>query len=107
MKRDAFTRHFTLQTTPLHRILLKTYFFFQQNNQCKISDDERKLCEDFLMAAECLGSLKTMEPNKTPGTDGIPLNSIKSFGMTSSPFPSPLLTPPMRNASFLYHNGED
>ena len=64
--------------------------FFQQNNQCKISDDERKLCEGLLTAAECLESLKTMESNKTPGTDGIPAefykifwNDIKSFLLAS------------------------
>ena len=64
--------------------------FFQQNNQCKISDDERKLCEGLLTAAECLESLKTMESNKTPGTDGITAefykifwNEIKSFLLAS------------------------
>ena len=64
--------------------------FFQQSNHCKISDDERKLCDGLLTAAECLESLKTMEPNKTPGTDGIPAefykvfwNDIKSFFLAS------------------------
>ena len=64
--------------------------FFQQNNQCKISDDERKRCEGLLTAGECLESLKTMESNKTPGTDGIPAevykifwNDIKSFLLAS------------------------
>ena len=64
--------------------------FFQQNNQCKINDDERQLCEGLLTAAECLESLKTMESNKTPGTDGIPAefykvfwNDIKSFFLAS------------------------
>ena len=44
--------------------------FFQQGNQCTISD-ERNLCEGLLTARECLESLKNMESNKTPGTDGI------------------------------------
>ena len=64
--------------------------FFQQNNQCKINDDERQLCEGLLTAAECLESVKTMESNKTPGTDGIPAefykvfwNDIKSFFLAS------------------------
>ena len=63
---------------------------FQQNNQCKISDDERKLCEGLLTAPECLESLKAMESNKTPGTDGITAefykifwNDIKSFLLAS------------------------
>ena len=49
-----------------------------------------KLCEGLLTAAECLESLKTMESNKTPGTDGIPAefykvfwNDIKSFFLAS------------------------
>ena len=61
-----------------------------------------------LTAAECLESLKTMEPNKTPGTDGIPAefyevfwNDIKSFFLAS------INVSYMRKASFLYHNGED
>ena len=68
---------------------METYSF-QQNNQCKIIDDERKRCEGLLTAAECLESLKTMESNKTPGTDGIPAefykifwNDIKSFLLAS------------------------
>jgi len=57
--------------------------FFQKENHCTISDEERKLCEGLLTAAECLESLKTMESNKTPGTDGIPVEFYKkSFGMT-------------------------
>ncbi|KAL9962757.1 hypothetical protein ACROYT_G031895 [Oculina patagonica] len=64
--------------------------FFRQNNDCKISDEERKRCEGLLTAAECLESLKTMESNKSPGTDGIPAefykvfwNDIKSFLLAS------------------------
>ena len=91
MKRDAFIRHFTtLQAIALHRKLLVKTYSFQQNNQCKIIDDERKRCEGLLTAAECLESLKTMESNKTPGTDGIPAefykifwNDIKSFLLAS------------------------
>ena len=57
--------------------------FFQKENHCTISDEERKLCEGLLTAAEFLESLKTMESNKTPGTDGIPVEFYKkSFGMT-------------------------
>jgi len=51
--------------------------FFQKENHCTVSDDERKLCEGLLTAARCLESLKTMESNKTPGTDGIPVEFYK------------------------------
>ena len=50
-----------------------------RRNQCTISDDERKLCECLLTARECLESLKNMESNKIPGTDGIPVEFYKVF----------------------------
>ena len=45
--------------------------FFQEKNDCKISDNEILQYEGLLTAAECLKSLKAMESNMTPGTDGI------------------------------------
>jgi len=60
--------------------------FFQQENHCAISDDERKLCEGLLTATECLASLKSMESNKTPGTDGIPAKFYKVFWNDVKPF---------------------
>ena len=55
--------------------------FFQQGNQCAISDDERNHCEGLLhvTARECLESSKSMESNKTPGTNGIPVEFYKVF----------------------------
>ena len=60
--------------------------FFQQGNQCIISDDERRLCEGLLTARECLESLKNMKSNKTPGTDGIPVEFYKVFWNDIKPF---------------------
>ena len=60
--------------------------FFQQGNQCTISDDERNHCEGLLTARECLESLKNMESNKTPGTDGIPVEFYKVFWNDIKPF---------------------
>ena len=60
--------------------------FFQQGNQCIISDDEKRLCEGLLTARECLESLKNMESNKTPGTDGIPVEFYKVFWNDIKPF---------------------
>ena len=106
MKRNAFIRHYTRQTIALFKtFLVKT--FFQQENHCTISDDERKLCEALLTAAEYLESLKNMESNKTPERTEFQLNIIKSFGMTLRPFFSPLLTLPMLKAFSPYHRGED
>ena len=81
--------------------------FFQKENHCTISDEERKLCEGLLTAAECLESLKNMESNKTPERTEFQLNIIKSFGMTLRPFFSPLLTLPMLKAFSPYHRGGD
>ena len=39
-----------------------------------------------MTAAECLESLKTMESNKTPGTDGIPADFYKVFWNDIKPF---------------------
>ena len=60
--------------------------FFQQENHCTISDDERKLCEGLQTATDCLVSLKSMESNKTPGTDGIPVEFYKVFWNDVKPF---------------------
>ena len=68
----------------LKRFLVKT--FFQHGNQCTISDDERRLCEGLLTARECVESLKNMESNKTPGTDGIPVEFYKVFWNDIKPF---------------------
>ena len=85
MKRNAFIKHCTRQTIALLKtFLVKT--FFPKENHCTISDEERKLCEGLLTAAECLESLKTMESNKTPGTDGIPVEFYKVFWNDIKPF---------------------
>lgn len=60
--------------------------FFFEDNDCLLNDIDREQCEGPLTAAECLESLKTMESNKTPGTDGLPADFIKFFGMTLNPF---------------------
>ena len=60
--------------------------FFQQENHCTISDDEIKLCEGLLTAAECQESIKNMESNKTSGTDGIPAEFYEVFWNDIKPF---------------------
>ena len=58
--------------------------FFFEDNDCYLNNIEREQCEGLLTAAEFLESLKTMESNKMPGTDGIPTTFTKFFGMTLS-----------------------
>ena len=81
--------------------------FFQQENHCTISDDERKLCEGLLTATECLASLKSMDQTRYLERTEFRINLIKSFGMTLSPFFSTLLTLHMRKAFSPYRRGED
>ena len=54
--------------------------FFPENSPRKILDsDEKKDCEGLLTKAECLQAVKNMEPDKTPGTDGLPADLCKVF----------------------------
>ena len=44
-----------------------------------VNADEKESCEGLLTNAECLQALKGMEPEKTPGSDGIPAEFYKIF----------------------------
>ena len=45
--------------------------FFPDGNTLILNEQEQKQCEGFLTASECLESLKSMESNKSPGSDGL------------------------------------
>ena len=54
--------------------------FFSVDTNTKVLDDrERQTCEGFITKQECLQALKDMEPNKTPGSDGLPAEFYKIF----------------------------
>ena len=44
-----------------------------------LDEHEQKGCEGLLTEAECLESLKSMESNKSPGSDGLPAEFYKVF----------------------------
>ena len=46
-------------------------FFFSENDTV-LSNEERDSIEGLLTELECLNALKDMEPDKSPGTDGLP-----------------------------------
>ena len=48
-----------------------------------LNADEKESCEGLLSKLECLQALKSMEPEKTPGSEVIPVEKKKSFGTTS------------------------
>ena len=53
--------------------------FFPDGNTLILNEQEQKQCEGFLTASECLESLKSMESNKSPGSDGLPREFYKVF----------------------------
>ena len=46
--------------------------FFHEVTETKLGNNKKKSCGGQLSETECLQSLKTMESDKSPGTDGIP-----------------------------------
>ncbi|KAL9982000.1 hypothetical protein ACROYT_G010777 [Oculina patagonica] len=59
--------------------LLDTSVFFDGENDTILTDHEREACEGPVTKKECLDALKTMESEKTPGTDGLPAEFYKIF----------------------------
>ena len=53
--------------------------FVEDLNINTLSEDERENCEGLLCKGELLQALKTMESNKSPGSDGIPAELYKVF----------------------------
>ena len=53
--------------------------FFPDGNNLILNEQEQKHCEGLLTASECLESLKSMESNKSPGSDGLPAEFYKVF----------------------------
>ena len=48
-------------------------------NNTELDDIERKSCEGEITPGECLLALKSMDNNKTPGSDGLPAEFYKMF----------------------------
>ena len=59
-------------------ILPETDFFFSQNDTV-LSNAERDSIEGLLTELKCLNALKDMEPDKSPGTDGLPSEFYQFF----------------------------
>ena len=53
--------------------------FPQQENRKVLNNDEQFLCEGELGKNECLEALKSMAPDKSPGTDGLVCEFYKVF----------------------------
>ena len=53
--------------------------FFPDGNTLILNEQEQKHCKGFLTISECLENLKSMESNKSPGSDGLPAEFYKVF----------------------------
>ena len=54
--------------------------FFQQANETFLTPDEQQVCDGLLTKRECEEALKSMNRDKTPGTDGLQPNFTEPFG---------------------------
>ena len=53
--------------------------FFQQANETFLTPDDQQVCDGLLTKTECEEALKSMNADKTPGTDGLPAEFYKVF----------------------------
>ena len=68
----------TTQTGDLH-VHAYDDLLFQKGSVPVLDELDQKLCKGPLTEAECFESLKSMESNKSPGTDGLPVEFYKVF----------------------------
>lgn len=59
--------------------------FFQSENDTVLDYNESMSCEGLLTEKECLEALRSMDPDKSPGTDGLPAEFYKMFWKDLSP----------------------
>ena len=52
---------------------------FPKTNQNMLTPEDKEKCEGLLTKEECLQALKDMSLNKTPGSDGLPVEFYKVF----------------------------
>ena len=54
-------------------------YFFEKENDNKLSNEDRDKCEGKITELECIQAIKDMKNNKSPGSDGIPVEFYKIF----------------------------
>ena len=54
-------------------------YFFEKENDTKLSNEDRDKCEGKITELECIQAIKDMKNNKSPGSDGIPVEFYKIF----------------------------
>ena len=58
---------------------------FQSENDTVLDNNEAMSCEGHLIEQECPKALRSMDREKTPVTDGLPADFVKSFCKVLSP----------------------
>ena len=53
--------------------------FFNPENVTTLSEEEKETCEGLVNVEECTNALKDFSNNKTPGTDGLPVEFYRFF----------------------------
>ena len=54
-------------------------FFINADHIPKLSEEQKQSCEGLLTKKECILAIKSMSNNKSPGTDGLPVEFYKIF----------------------------
>ena len=60
--------------------------FFPEGAKIQISEEEKSYHEGLISSEECLKAIKQMQPGKSPGTDGLPVEFYKVFWNDISAF---------------------
>ena len=53
--------------------------FFQKANETFLTPDDQQVCDGLLTKTECEEASKSINADKTPGTDGLPAEFYKVF----------------------------
>ena len=54
-------------------------YFFPLEKETELTEEQKRYCEGTLTEKECFEALKSMENNKSPGSDGLPAEFYKVF----------------------------
>ena len=78
-KNILYAKLYSSTVTQINDLPVSDDLFFREGNDLILDEVEQNLCEDPLTETECLESLKSMESNKSPGSDGLPAEFYKVF----------------------------
>ena len=71
--------HCTAPLRSIPKFSKSRLLIFNPENVTALSEEENKSCEGLLNEEECINALKDFDNNKTPGTDGLPVEFYRFF----------------------------